>query len=166
MKYIIIHHTGGTDLNPYADTSHHTFDIVNRFHGYKWNFKSSLGYYIGYHYFIERNGLVTQGRADNEEGAHTKGYNKNIGICLAGNFDATKPTSAQTKALRTLLQNLKLNNPNAEIVPHRKFASKSCYGRYLSDTWASDLLRKPTIDDLMAQVQELIRILAKFLSLK
>ena len=149
--YLIVHHSGGTDANPLADTSNHTFEIINEYHKQKWNFKSSLGYYIGYHYFIDKNGNVTQGRADTDEGAHTKGYNaKSIGICLAGNFDATLPTPAQIEALKALL--LRLSNKygitNENIVPHRKFANKTCYGRKLSDDWARNLVAVAAVNEL------------------
>ena len=70
---IIFHHGGG-----WAD-----FSAVNSYHKQKWGFKSSLGYYCGYTIFIDRGGKVTQARRDNEEGAHTKGYNRRtIGIGL------------------------------------------------------------------------------------
>lgn len=40
---------------------------------------------IGYHYVIDRSGLVLTGRHVDEIGAHAKGYNqKSIGICLVG----------------------------------------------------------------------------------
>ena len=40
---------------------------------------------IGYHYVIDRAGLVLTGRHQDEVGAHAKGYNqKSIGICLVG----------------------------------------------------------------------------------
>lgn len=146
-QYLIIHHTGGTDTNPKEDTSHHTFEIVNEWHKKLWNFKSSLGFYIGYHYFIDKNGKVTQGRADTDEGAHTIGKNNSsLGICLAGNFDVTTPTQAQITALKALISS-KMTKYQIEIngvVPHRHFANKSCYGSKLSDTWAQDLLKVPT----------------------
>jgi len=138
-EFLIVHHTGGTDANPLADTSHHTFKIVDAWH-------RTLGWEkIGYHYFIEKDGKVTQGRDDNYHGAHTKGYNeKSIGICLAGNFDATLPTDKQTEKLRELLQRLsdKYKIPKEKIFPHREFATKTCYGRRLSDEWARDLIKK------------------------
>jgi hypothetical protein len=28
-EFVIIHHTGGSDANPYADTSHHTVQMVD-----------------------------------------------------------------------------------------------------------------------------------------
>lgn len=137
-QYIILHHTGGTDLDPLADTSHHTFEIVDEYHRQKWNFKSSLGYYIGYHYFIDKTGKVTQGRRESDEGAHTKGHNlKSIGICLAGNFDVTMPSEAQKQALETLLKRLMIlySIPKENVVPHRKFANKTCFGKKLPDNW-------------------------------
>jgi len=144
-QFLIVHHTGGTDADPKADTSHHTFDVVDGWHKKLWNFKSSLGHYIGYHYFIDKTGKVTQGRSDTDEGAHTKGKNLvSLGICLAGNFDVTVPSKEQVAALKTLLRAkmtqyaLSLDS----IVPHRKFAVKSCYGSKLSDTWAKDLLKE------------------------
>ena len=146
MKYIIIHHTGGTDKNPKADTSHHTFEVVNQYHKNKWGFESSIGKFIGYHYFIDKKGEVTQGRLDGEMGAHTKGHNNNLGICLAGNFDVSEPTDAQTQALKELLQKKiqKYNIQPENIVPHRHFANKSCYGKNLKNDWARKLV-KPQI---------------------
>lgn len=147
-QLLIIHHTGGTDANPKEDTSHHTFEVVNEWHKKLWNFKSSLGFYIGYHYFIDKSGKVTQGRADTDEGAHTVGKNlTSLGICLAGNFDVTKPTKEQVEALKTLLK-AKLTQYGLlkeAVVPHRKYANKSCYGKLLSDTWAKDLLAEPVV---------------------
>lgn len=144
-EYLIIHHSGGTDADPLADTSKHSFETVDNWHRRLWQFKSSLGHYIGYHYFIDRSGKVTQGRADNEEGAHCLGKNKSsIGICISGNFDRTspKPSKAQEDALRKLL--LQLMNRHGitadKIVPHREFSNKTCYGRTLPDDWARNLV--------------------------
>lgn len=168
-NYLIVHHTGGTDQDPLADTSHHTFEIVDNWHRQLWNFRSSLGHFIGYHYFIDKTGKVTQGRADYDEGAHTKGYNtQSIGICLAGNFDSTKPTKAQTDALRSLLLQLMNKHHIAaeNIVPHRKFANKTCYGRNLTDSWARDLVAVKGENNLkkfstMELIQELQRRIAE-----
>src|SRR3990167_3950043 len=140
-EFLIVHHTGGTNADALADTSHHTFEMVKQYH-------LSLGWEdIGYHYFIEKDGKLTAGRAENYHGSHTVGYNqKSLGICLAGNFDATLPTWEQTEALRTLLKTLqiKYSIPTDKIVPHREFANKTCYGRRLNDQWARDLLTAPT----------------------
>lgn len=166
--FLIVHHFGGTDADPLADTSNQTVEVVNEWHRQLWNFKSSLGWYCGYHFVIEKDGKTTQCRADWEEGAHTKGYNtQSIGIALSGNFDRTKPTAAQTKALRSLL--LQLMNKHGireeNIVPHRRFANKTCYGRNLSDDWARSLVAtKPNpLKDYttMQLIQELQRRIAE-----
>lgn len=41
----------------------------------------------GYHYIIRRNGVIEQGRPVTEKGAHAKGYNDCLGICLVGGLD-------------------------------------------------------------------------------
>lgn len=166
-EYIIVHHTGGSNSNPTADTSHHTFEIVNQYHRGLWNFRSSLGHYIGYHYFIEKNGKVTQGRGDKDIGAHCLGKNRNsIGICLAGNFDVTLPTKQQEQALIELCNRLIVTwkIPTSKIMPHRAFSNKSCYGNRLDNAWARELVEqssKPslagfTIMELFTEIQNRI----------
>lgn len=157
---IIIHHTGGTDSNPLADTSNHTYEIVKEYH-------QLLGWgKIGYHYFIEKSGKVTQGRNDFEEGAHTIGQNKSsLGICLAGNFDLTLPTQSQEDALRILLQKkLKEHGiSSSQIFPHRIYAKKTCYGNRLNNSWAVDLIDgQRTINSLQAQIEILKQLIANF----
>lgn len=144
-EYLIVHHTGGTDADPLADTSEHTFEIVNEYHRERWNgtTKSSKGFFIGYHYFIEKSGKIIQGRNDTDLGAHTIGYNsKSLGICMAGNFDATFPTKEQEDALTKLLtqKRVEYQITDARIVPHRRFANKTCYGRKLAESYAVNLL--------------------------
>ncbi|OGK35105.1 hypothetical protein A3F59_02625 [Candidatus Roizmanbacteria bacterium RIFCSPHIGHO2_12_FULL_38_13] len=128
---IIIHHELGN----------HGFWGVNDFHKQLWNFKSSLGFYIAYQYYIGKDGIVYQGRLDDEEGCHTKGRNfDSIGICLQGDFDIERPTLAQTIALKNLI--LKKMTywailPN-NIYGHRIYANyKSCPGR----SWKESELR-------------------------
>ena len=140
-EYIIVHHTGGTDANPLADTSNQTAAIIKSWHLQKgWSD-------IGYNWVIEKDGKIVQGRPENVEGAHTVGYNsKSIGICLCGNFDLTFPTKEQEKSLVTLMQAIMARYPaikKENIVPHRKFANKTCYGKKLSDDWARKLLDTP-----------------------
>ena len=141
-EIVIIHHTGGSDADPYADTSHHTVQMVDKWHKQIGFNKSKLGYYVGYHYFIEKDGKVTQCRIHDENGCHTVGYNQCIGICLAGNFDATMPTVEQIASLKGLLLALSKNSKILPV-PHRKFAPhKSCYGSKLPDDWAENLIIK------------------------
>lgn len=142
-KYIIVHHAGGTDSAPLADSSNYTLAQCNADHKARFNMLSSLGYYVGYTYFIDKLGHVTQTRKDGEVGAHTIGRNQDsIGICLAGNFDAFQPTAAQIQSLKTLMaaKVAAFSIPLENIYPHRHFATKSCYGKLLADDWARKLL--------------------------
>lgn len=82
---------------------------------------------VGYHYIIKRDGTVEPGRPLDRQGAHVSGYNHlSVGVCLIGGVtedDVTVPeanfTDEQYAALRTLLGELQLNFPGAEIVGHR-----------------------------------------------
>ena len=158
VTQIIIHHSGGTDLDPLADSSNYTFGQCNEDHRIKFNFISSLGYYVGYHYFIAKDGSIKQGRADMDEGAHTIGQNSNsLSVCLAGNFDRTMPTPAQISTLKVFLMAKmgQYNIPKERIVPHRKFATKTCYGNRLADSWARNLVGSiaPTPSPVMSNAQ-------------
>ena len=140
-EYIICHHSGGTNANPLADTSHHTAQIMETQHlANGWEG-------LGYQYVIHKNGDIWRGRPEDYRGAHTINYNtKSIGICLAGNFDATLPTEEQKTALKGLIQAIRERYmiPIENIVPHRKFATKTCYGKKLPDNWAKDLVSNTT----------------------
>lgn len=134
---VITHHTGGTDANPLADSSNATVRDVDEWHKARWpGFISRSGWHVGYHYFIQKNGKVTQTRAHDEEGAHVIGMNnKSIGVCFAGNFDLTLPTKEQMDAWYRLYAELLKQYPNIPTYPHRKYATKSCHGRLLKDDY-------------------------------
>lgn len=142
---VIVHHTAVSyDKNP------DQFEATKRYHISKgWGD-------IGYHYEINKAGKIYAGRKETTEGAHCyqNGLNtKSIGICLDGNFDIELPTKEQTEALRKLLNDVcsRWNIPADKVYPHRKFATyKSCYGKKLSDSWAADLVKKPTYDAKLA----------------
>ena len=71
----------------------------------------------GYHYVISRTGLVEKGRALDEAGNHTLGYNQmSLGVCLVGM--PGKATEAQKESLRALLADLKEQYPDAKAVTH------------------------------------------------
>lgn len=134
---LIIHHSGAS--------AEQTFESINTYHKDIWasSTESSLGYFCGYHYVIDKNGIVNQARLDTDEGAHTIGCNrKSLGICLIGDFDNVLPPSVQIDALtKLMLDKLVLwGIPLDNILPHRHFAKKTCYGSMLADTWAQDLI--------------------------
>ncbi|MEK7103276.1 MAG: peptidoglycan recognition family protein [Patescibacteria group bacterium] len=145
-KNIIVHHTASA-----RDTT--TVKAVDRYHRDKdWGggahiAKSTKGWYVAYHYFIEATGVVTQCADDTEIRWHAAERNiDSLGICLAGWFDDGHddvPTPAQVKSLTELLKfkSKQHNIPAERIYPHRKFANKTCYGLHMGDAWAANLIR-------------------------
>lgn len=151
ITHLVIHHTA----SPGKTTT--LADVNNHHRARNWGTatkplyasESSLGSFVQYHYFIDWNGVITQTREDWETGWHAQAANPySLGICLAGNFDKghdTVPSEAQEAVLTKLMVTLcvKYSVPVQNIVPHRKYADKSCYGTNLSDIWAAALLGKP-----------------------
>ena len=80
---------------------------------------------IGYHFYIRRDGTMTQHRRLLEVGAHARPYNRcSIGICYEGGLDengksANTLTAAQYERLEALFVELRQLFPEAEIVGHR-----------------------------------------------
>lgn len=176
---IIIHHVGANN----------SFHSVNAYHKKKWNFKSKLGWYIGYHYFIDNSGKLFKGREETEDGAHKKGWNdKAVGICLRGNLQARKPTKQQLKTLRELLQDIqkRLGIPNDKIYAHKELSATLCpgknlmsfihsYRKYMTETTdtptkppktpqkPSESVTEPTLTSLQAQIERIKAMLLNLL---
>lgn len=186
-KYLIIHET-----ESFANDTAHQFDPVNTYHKQLWNFKSSLGYYIGYHILIERDGTMKQARADGDIGAHTLAHNSDsLGICLSGNFGQQMPSDIQIATLKALLiQKMKQYSiPASNIVPHRYFATtslqsgkfvpnttkyktwdnclpyKDCPGANLADNFGQLLVAPPAQVVSVEDVQKTISILDRIITL-
>lgn len=164
---IITHHTGGTDAQPLADSSNYTVEQCDRDHKanprINLGYPSSLGYYVGYHYYINKSGQVTQTRLHTDEGAHCFGMNRSsIGVCFAGNFDLTRPTEAQMMAWYKLYGELLKQYPNIPTYPHRKYATKTCHGRNLSDDFFAVQYQKFNLTTRLRQLQsQLLNLLTK-----
>ena len=84
------------------------------------------GFYdIGYHFYIRKDGTMTQHRFLLEVGAHARPYNRcSIGICYEGGLDEQgKPcntlTSEQRERIDDVLFRLHRLFPKAKIVGHR-----------------------------------------------
>ena len=81
---------------------------------------------VGYHFYIRKDGTVTQQRRLNEVGAHCRPFNRgSIGVCYEGGLDANgKPkdtrTIAQRGSLVKLLIELKQKFPKAAIRGHNE----------------------------------------------
>lgn len=130
---IIVHHTAAEAPTP-------QFDAVNEWHRQRDFTKSSLGFFVGYHYLIEKDGTLKQARDDKDEGCHTIGENlASIGIALAGDFSKTLPSPDQINTLGQLLTDLtgKYGIHPTRIFPHKVFSSTACYGGKLDISWGT-----------------------------
>lgn len=89
---------------------------------------------IGYHYVIDPQGRVWEGRSIAYQGAHVKGQNEgNLGIMVMGNFDTNRPTSAALATLDAFVvqQMHRYNVPLAKVKTHQEMAPTECPGRNL-----------------------------------
>lgn len=76
---------------------------------------------MGYHYVILEDGTVQIGRPLGCPGAHAKGYNNYVGICLIG---VAKFTKSQFDSLEHLLKSF--DTPRDNIIGHYRVSNKTC----------------------------------------
>jgi len=111
---LIVLHCSATKEN-----KRYSFDDCKRDHLKRPGYKD-----IGYHYYIERDGSLFEGRPIEKVGAHCLHHNEHsIGICLEGGLDAQgnpadTRTGGQEITLLNLLSKLKEDFPHALIVGH------------------------------------------------
>lgn len=91
---------------------------------------------IGYHYLIDPEGRIYEGRRLAWRGAHVAGLNDHkIGVCLLGNFETTTPTAASLASLERILDDLRTRNniSRSRVNYHTAIATKGteCPGRNL-----------------------------------
>ena len=80
---------------------------------------------IGYHYIIDCDGRVFEGRPMKYQGAHAgngEANKGNIGIVVMGNFEVEIPSSAQLDSLNLLVEHLmkKHKIPTSRVYTHRE----------------------------------------------
>ena len=77
--------------------------------------------HLGYHFVIDVDGLLQQGRNLAEAGAHVKGHNANsVGVCLVGGAEPEgRYTVAQWATLKAVVMRLRQQFPAARVVGHR-----------------------------------------------
>lgn len=91
---------------------------------------------IGYHWVIDRDGIVAPGRQETEIGAHVEGHNRGtIGICLLGGYHASADdpfdknfTEAQALTVRRLIAEIKGRAAIRSVLGHNDYAAKACPG--------------------------------------
>lgn len=103
---------------------------------------------VGYHFVIELDGTIREGRPLMRPGAHVSGRNeKSIGICYIGGCDPVRVlpngqpapkdtrTPEQKAALYQLTDRLLEQFPNATVHGHREFAAKACPSFDVQKDW-------------------------------
>lgn len=132
-KYILVHHSAAESPTP-------QFEAINEWHRARKFAKSELGFYVGYHRVIERDGTVKKAREDTERDCDALGHNyDSLSVCLVGDFSKTDPTPEQIESLGALLVEwtATYNISPLQIFPHRHFGSTTCYGSRLENSWAT-----------------------------
>ena len=116
-KYVILHHT--------EVASRHSVKDVHQWH----LDKGWAGF--AYHYFIDKNGEIFEGRPVWAVGAHTYGHNpESIGICIEGDFNKEQVNQKQEDAAVMLIALLSLSYDNAKVVRHWDLVKeKNCPGK-------------------------------------
>ena len=164
-------------LFPCAKTQHHTAETIDASHRTRWPgftsqvYRNAHGmlYHVGYHQVVDlERETITRTRAFNEEGAHCIGMNRSsIGTLIIGNYDTCSgEIIPQEKEwlLAKAWDNVKEECPHLTIqdnVPHRTYASKSCYGDSLSDRYIQDvLMRQETAQDNEEKEKEYLHIVS------
>jgi N-acetyl-anhydromuramyl-L-alanine amidase AmpD len=89
---------------------------------------------IGYHYIVDPQGRVWEGRPISWQGAHVANQNPgNVGVMCLGNFEVQAPTRAQVDALDAFVGSLsrRYSVSVSRIVTHQELAPTLCPGRNL-----------------------------------
>lgn len=154
---VIIHHSASPGSSNGVPVDIHTID---RWHAGR-GFGAEAGdrkLHVGYHYVILPDGTIQRGRPEWLHGAHTRGHNDWIGVCLVGNFSSRdnpdgamqpdRPTRAQLRALNHLLVTLarRYHWGPENVKRHRDMGHTACPGdrfplQQVRDRMAADLER-------------------------
>jgi N-acetylmuramoyl-L-alanine amidase len=113
---IVIHCSATPSGKPLRTPQESAAEVINRWHKDRGfarqpeavrSFSTGLAH-IGYHYVIDLDGRVINGRGLNEVGAHAKDYNAaSVGICLVGGAEKTgRYTAAQWISLGEIVRTL------------------------------------------------------------
>jgi len=132
---ITVHHSADPTPVVLDGSSAKSFEAVREIQKAHMQGKSTHYGDIGYHFVIDPYGRVMQGRELAFQGAHANGENnlQNIGICLIGNFDDERPTSAALEALERQIEELRARHkiPKSRVLAHRELRPTECPGKHL-----------------------------------
>ena len=84
---------------------------------------------IGYHYFVNKQGVIFKGRPDDVIGSHAKGFNStSIGICFEGKYNKEIMPEAQIQAGKELVEYLKQKYNISKVKMHKDLMATDCPG--------------------------------------
>lgn len=134
---IAIHHSGDDVFNDWFGNIKTPLDIEEE------HIKDNKWDDIGYHFLINPNGEIYEGRALYFKGSHIGNANSNkIGIVLIGDFEPKKdwydiktdtPTTEQINSLQNLIKLLKKYSYITILGGHRDWGASDCPGQKLYD---------------------------------
>lgn len=86
---------------------------------------------VGYHYVVDKNGIVYEGRDIHVRGASVAGYNTGtIGVCVMGNFELDLPLEIQLAVLQQVVNWLTKTYTLTHLAGHGEFNPESvCPGK-------------------------------------
>ncbi len=139
IRRITVHHDGMPPvwLGSAAEAADR-IEVIRRSHVESRGFAD-----IGYHYIIDPQGRIWEGRSVAYQGAHVRDNNENnLGILVLGNFQRQTPTAAATASLDRFLasQMDRYRVPMNRVKTHREITVTECPGeslqRYMNATRA------------------------------
>lgn len=114
---------------------------------------------IGYHFQVNKDGTIWQGRTLNTVGAHTQGFNStSIGIACQGDYHRAAITMPKTQreALVWLLRHLRGIYGSIPISGHRDHMATACPGQFFPLDEIRKQAESEASDMTEAQVKALI----------
>ncbi len=126
---LTVHHAGGKAFwNTDAAATYKSLESIRSGH------RSQGWADIGYHFIVDRDGRVLEGRSLRYQGAHVSDNNEqNIGVMALGNFEQQSPSPRQLQALNATLNALcaAYHLPVHRVYTHRELGKTACPGRNL-----------------------------------
>ena len=111
---------------------------------------------IGYHFQVDKDGRIWQGRPVDIVGAHTGGHNANtIGIAVQGNYHTVSRImpDVQFNALVWLIQHLRGIYGNLRMHAHRELTATACPGQHFPMDELRRLQFRQTADTTRPEVE-------------
>ena len=143
VERITVHHDG---MPPVALTSQAA--VAARIEQIRKGHRGNGWADIGYHYIVDPQGRVWEGRPIALQGAHVKLANpRNMGVLVLGNFEVQRPTPAATDSVERFLveQMRRYRVPVNSVYTHKELAATACPGRNLQQVMVSTRARGGTV---------------------